>query len=313
MTKRIQWSTVVVAALLLTSTRATAQTAFDGFTMSKGELCLVAAYGEMNWTEYWEGKRLRENLNIGKFSSKQFMPMLGYGLTDRISLFATVPHISNSSDAGYMAHLKGWQDLQMEAKIQLSKTKIGKGTLSTFGTVGFSTPLTDYIPDFLPYSIGLGATTAQARIIGHYKLDKGWFGTIQTGYTAKSKIKVDRETYYTGDQIYSNKMAVPNMWDASIRAGFDNKRVRLGIQYNWMLATSGTDIRRNDMPYPGNRMNRESVAITGLLWIPGIKGLAINAMADQTIAGRNMGKSFGWMAGLQYVFKPFQKKKNDQN
>jgi len=308
MTNRIIKNTIVVAALFFGSLDAIAQTAFDGFTMTKGELCLVADYGQMTWTEYWEGKRLRENLNVGKFTSKQFMPMIGYGITDRIAVFATVPHISNSSDAGYMAHMKGWQDLQMEAKIQLSKSRVWKGTLLTFGTVGFSTPVSDYIPDFLPYSIGLGASTAQARIIGHYKLDKGWFATVQTGYIAKGKIKVDRETYYSGDQFYSNEMAVPDVWDGSIRAGFDNKRLRIGLQYNWMLSTSGTDIRRNDMPYPTNRMNRESIALTGLFWIPGVKGLAINAMADQTIAGRNMGKSFGWMAGLQYVFKPFQKK-----
>ena len=67
--------------------------------MTKGELCLVADYGQMTWTEYWEGKRLRENLNVGKFTSKQFMPMIGYGITNRIAVFATVPHISNSSDA----------------------------------------------------------------------------------------------------------------------------------------------------------------------------------------------------------------------
>ena len=150
MTNRIVKNTVVVASLLFGSLHTTAQTAFDGFTMTKGELCLVADYGQMTWTEYWEGKRLRENLNVGKFTSKQFMPMIGYGITNRIALFATVPHISNSSDAGYMAHMKGWQDLQMEAKIQLSKSRVWKGTLLTFGTVGFSTPVSDYIPDFYP-------------------------------------------------------------------------------------------------------------------------------------------------------------------
>ncbi len=289
-----------------------AQTAFDGFTMAKGELCLVADYGESKWTEYWEGKRQRDNLNIGEFSSKIFMPMLGYGITDRISVFATVPYIHNTSDAGYMADLKGWQDLAVEAKVQLTKNRLGNGTLRSFATVGFSVPVTDYIPDFLPYSIGLGAKTAQLRAIGHYKLDKGWFTTIQTGYIMRGKIEVDRETYYTDDQYYSKEMAIPDVWDGSVRAGFDNPHVRLGVQYNWAISTSGTDIRRNDMPFPGNRMDRQSVGVSGLWWTPWIKGLALHVMGDQVVAGRNIGKSFTWMGGVQYVFKPFQKKKNEQ-
>lgn len=311
----IQRYTRLAALLLLLAAAGTtrAQTAFDGFTMTKGELCLVADYGQSKWTEYWEGKRVRENLNVGEFTSKIFMPMLGYGITDRIAVFATVPYIDNSSDAGYMANLKGWQDLAMEAKVQLTKNRLGKGTLSSFATIGFSVPITDYIPDFLPYSIGLGSKTAQVRGIGHYKMDKGWFGTIQTGYILRGKIEVDRETYYTDDQYYTKEMAIPDMWDGSVRAGFDNQRVRVSAQYNWMLSTSGSDIRRNDMPYPGNRMNRQSVQLNGLYWVPWVKGLAIHALADQTVAGRNMGKALMWMGGLQYVFKPFQKKQDDKD
>lgn len=279
--------------------------------MSKGELCLVATYGESTWKEYWEGKRLRENLNIGRFTSANFMPMAGYGITNRISLFATTAYISNSSDAGTMQHMKGWQDLHMEAKMQLSKTELGNSKLSSFVTVGFSLPISNYIPDFLPYSIGLGSKTASARLIGHWKHNNGIFATVQTGYILRSNIEVDRETYYTDRQYYSNEMAIPDVWDGSLRAGFDNRHLRVGAQYNWALATSGSDMRRNDMPYPSNRMNRESISLTALVWVPWVKGLAVQAMADQTIAGRNMGKSFGWMGGLQYVFKPFQKKTNE--
>ncbi|MBC6491069.1 hypothetical protein ACFSQD_15095 [Flavihumibacter stibioxidans] len=311
MIRRIFNRTAALLCLLGAGQTTIAQTAFDGFTMSKGELCLVATYGESKWTEYWEGKRLRENLNIGEFKSTNFMPMLGYGITDRISVFATAAYISNSSDKGTMQHLKGWQDLNMETKIQLSKTAFKNSKLSTFATVGFSVPLTSYIPDFLPYSIGLGSKTAQARLIGHWKHNNGIFTTLQTGYITRSKIEVDRETYYTDQQYYSKEMAIPDVWDGSIRAGFDNKNIRAGIQYNWSFCTSGSDMRRNDMPYPSNRMNRESISLTALVWMPWVKGLAIQGMADQTIAGRNMGKAFSWMGGIQYVFKPFQKKTNE--
>ena len=50
------------------------------------------------------------------------------------------------------------------------------------------------------------------------------------------------------------------------------------------------------------------VGISALLWVPGVPGLAIHAVADQTVAGRNVGKSFTWMLAMQYVFKPFHGK-----
>jgi hypothetical protein len=53
----------------------------------------------------------------------------------------------------------------------------------------------------------------------------------------------------------------------------------------------------------------QAVGVDVLLWIPGVKGLGAFGSADQTVAGRNVGKSFTWMAGAQYVFRPFKKKK----
>src|SRR4249920_3464635 len=105
--------TLVFASFLIP---AMAQMPDDGFTMSKGELCLVACYKQSQWKEYWEGKRLRENLNIGTFTSKAFMPMLGYGVTGKLNLFASLPYINNSSHAGTMTGKKGWQDFSFAAK-----------------------------------------------------------------------------------------------------------------------------------------------------------------------------------------------------
>jgi len=285
-----------------------AQMPDDGFTMRKGELCLVTDYMQSSFTEYWEGKRLRENLNLGKFTSKVIMPMIGYGITDRLTAFAGVPYIDNSSDAGTMTGKKGWQDLSLELKYLFLKKENNKWDYKIFGTAGFSFPITDYPPDFLPFSIGLGSKNLDTRIIGHFVYSDKWFTTIQTGYIFRSNITVDRQTYYTDAQHYSDEMAIPNVWDGSVKLGYDVPRFRADVHYNWFNCTSGTDMRRNDMPYPGNEMDMGSVGVMGLLWIPKIDGLAIHASADQVIAGRNVGKSFTWMAGLQYVFTPFNKK-----
>lgn len=301
---------VIIAGIglsVLFSQTARAQTPTDGFTMSKGEICLVADYGQTKWTTYWEGTRLRENLNLGTFKANMIMPMAGYGFSDRLNLFAGLPHISTSSSAGQMTGMKGWQDLSISAKYKLIKKKNENGTFYTFLTAGFSIPVSDYVPDFLPYSIGLGARTLSGRLIAHYEHKSKFFVTAQTGYTAKSNIETDRQSYYNERQVNSSEMPVPDVWDGALRAGFNNKRFRADVHYNWSTSTSGSDIRQNDMPYPFNKMDAQWVGVSGLFWIPGVKGLAVHASGDQVVGGRNVGKAFTWSTGVQYVFNPFKK------
>jgi hypothetical protein len=282
------------------------QTATDGFTMNKGELCLVAGYGQSSWDEYWEGTRLRENLNLGTFTSKQIMPMLGFGVTKKLNLFLSFPYIDNSSSAGTMQGQKGWQDISLDAKYELLEKEKGKHRFNVFATGGISLPAGGYEPDFLPFSIGLGAKTTTLRLIGHWEKKEMMFATVQTGYVMKSNIELDRQSYYTNRQYLSNEMAVPDVWDGSASIGWNNKRFRADFHYNWQLGTSGSDIRMNDVPYPNNKMNAQWLGLRGLLWIPGIKGLALHGGVDKVFQGRNVGKAFHWNTAVQYVFTPFK-------
>jgi len=284
----------------------------DGFTMSRGELCLVAAYQQTKWTEYWEGTRRRENKNLGAFTSKAITPMFGYGITNKISVFGGLPYIHNSSSAGTMMGQKGWQDLSMAVKYHALKKTKGKAAWNLFATAGFSVPVSDYPPDFLPFSIGIGSKTAQLRLIGHMLHASNFFATAQAGYVFRSNITVDRTSYYTDAQYNSNEMRIPDVWNGSVRTGFNNKYFRGDVHYAWSKATSGSDMRMNDMPFPGNRMEMSAVGISTLIWIAPVNGLAINASADKVVSGRNAGKAFTWMAGVQYVFKPFNKKNNEK-
>lgn len=305
--KRKIWTCFKV--MLILCTHLNAQTPNDGFSMKKGEICLVAGYGQSSWDAYWEGTLLRDNPNIGTFKSKMVMPMLGFGISNRLNVFASLPYIQNSSSAGYMSGMKGMQDLSIDAKYKLLKKPGKSGTFYTFLTAGFSLPASNYVPDHLPFSIGLGARTASARVIAHYEHKSHLFATMQTGYVLKSKISTDRQSYYNDGQVNSNEMPVPDVWDGAVRIGFNNQRLRVDVHYNWMISTSGSDIRWNDMPYPFNRMNAQWIGVQGLLWIPGVKGLAVHGSADQVIRGRNVGKAFMWSAAVQYVFNPFKKEK----
>lgn len=294
---------------LLYAAAAKAQMPDDGFTMTKGELCLVAGYKQASWKEYWEGTRLRDNKNIGTFTSRMYMPMAGYGISDKLNVFASLPYISNSSNAGTMMPQKGWQDISVAAKYRFLQTRAKAPLqLSLFATVGASTPARNYVPDFLPFSIGLGSKTFSGRLVTHLRHSSNLFATAQWGYTFRSNITVDRQTYYTdGQQIYSNEMFIPNTWDGGLKLGYASSRIRAYGLFNIMRTVSGGDIRRNDMPFPGNKMDMTSAGVHVLYWLPQVKGLGINVSAEQVISGRNVGKAFMWMGSLQYVFHPFSK------
>lgn len=307
---RCRWKMLVlfIVVFLMTNTLA-AQTPTDGFTMSKNEVCAVLYKAGSSWTHYWEGKRYRDNPNIGRFSSASWIPMLGYGVSSRLNLFVGLPYISTNSSGGYMTGMKGWQDLELEAKYRVIKKQKENGTFYTFLTIGVSAPVTDYVPDHLPFSIGLGTKNLKGRAIIHYESKKGVFYTIQSGYILKSNIVVDRQSYYNNRQVMSNEMPVPNNWDGSVRLGYKKKSFRADVHYNWMMSTSGSDMRLYDMPYPYNRMSSTSIGVTGLYWVPFLTGLAIHGNIEQAISGRNMGKFFSWNSGFQYVFNPFKKQK----
>jgi hypothetical protein len=303
----MQRNNIYIFILLLSAT-ARAQMPSDGFTMDKGIFCTVLNYSQSSWDHYWEGTRYRNNRNIGTFQSQALHPMLGYGISNRLNLFAGLPHINNRSNAGTMAGKKGWQDVSVDAKYRLAKLRSKQITLQLFAGAGFSVPVTDYVPDFLPYSIGLGSRTVTGRLILHTVVKNHFFVTLQGGYTARSNIKVDRITYYSDRQYHSNQMRVPHVWSGAAMAGYDGKRLRAHLYYNAQLSETGSDMRPNDMPLPVHRMNRHSVGVHGLLWVPGVKGLGLQASVNQTVAGRNMGKALTWMGGLQFFFTPFKKR-----
>jgi len=282
-----------------------AQTTQDGLMMSKNELCLVLNYDKESWNQYWEGERLRNNLNIGTLSTQMASFMAAYGVTEKLNVFAVLPYIKNEASAGTMTGLQGVQDLNVAAKYNF----FSYGKMQLFGVIGASVPVTNYVPDFLPFSIGLHSKTASARLIVHQLLPYGIHITAQGGYIARSKTKVDRTNYYTGNEIeYSHEMAVPDQVSTSLRIGVNKKAVLAEAFIDNITATSGTDIRRYDMPLPANKMDWTRVGVF-VTWHTPIENFSVNGHFSHVIAGRNVGKveaSYG--AQLQYILN-FKKKK----
>lgn len=287
-----------------------AQTDTDGLMMAKRNLCGGFIYGYTNWNQYWEGTFLRKNENIGTFSSQSIMAMANYGITDRINIIAMAPWISNKVSAGTLIGQSGFQDLSLMLKYSLlSRTILGMD-VSAIGILGGSMPLTNYVADYLPLSIGLHSRNVQGRLI--LDAQKGnWYGTASGQYLVRSNSTIDRTAYYTTEMVYSNQVALPDVVTFNIRAGWrKDADLILEVVYDQMNTLGGFDMRKNEMPFLSNTMNARRLGVNCKLPIPKTNGLSFMGSAMTTLSGRNMGKANMFTAGFVYqaMFHPKESK-----
>jgi hypothetical protein len=278
-----------------------AQMPHDVIYMPKKTACLAVSYNNSSWKEYWENSLKRENLNIGTLTTESVMPMLAVGITDKLNVIVALPYVQTKASAGNLMGQKGIQDLSGWLKYQLVKNDKG---LSLHGVIGGSIPVGNYVPDFLPMSIGLQTKTATGRLIANYTHKSGIYVTAHGSYMLRSKIKVDRDAYQADNRVYnSNEVSVPNATDAAVRVGYikDGSRIQAEAFVEHFTCVGGDNIRRNDMPFPTNNMTSTSVGFYGK-YQP--KNLGFNVRVAKVIDGLNVGQSLSFSVGLLYQINP---------
>jgi hypothetical protein len=279
-----------------------AQNFTDGLMMPKGDLCTGFLYNHDQWKNYWEGTLKRDNHNIGMITTQNIMWMGNYGVSDKINIIAMLPYVKTKASEGVLAGDEGIQDLTIGAKYIFFKKTIGSGEFNSFVLGSYSVPLTNYTPDFLPLSIGMGAQQLSGRITLNYKMEQGWYANATSAYTWRSNVTLDRYSYYTDGQLfYGNEVEMPNVIDFSFSAGYHKNSLNIFLSYTQQNTLGGGDIRRQDMPFVSNQMNFSKVDATIMYYVPKPKGLAIRSFIGQTISGRNVGQSTYFMGGLLYT------------
>jgi hypothetical protein len=295
--------TFLIAAILLGLSLVKAQTFTDGLMMNNKDLCTGFIYSNDSWKNYWEGSLKRDNGNIGTLTTKSVAWMGAYGVTDKINVIAMVPYVWTHATKGTMQGMQGLQDLTIGAKYNFFKKAIGSSEFSNFLVGSFSAPLSDYTPDYLPLSIGLASKRLSGRFTTNYKLSSGWYATGNIGYTWRSNITLDRPAYFTdGVQTFSDEVWMPNVFDYSFNVGYLKNGFQAFVAYTQQTTLGGGDIRRQDMPFASNRMNFSRVDVTAKYFIPKINNLAVWAGLGYTVAGRNVGQSTSYIAGILYTF-----------
>jgi hypothetical protein len=277
-----------------------AQTDADAIMMIKNNFCVGGMYNYSSWKNYWEGTLKRNNENLGTVSTQMIGIMGNYGITNKLNVLFGIPYVKTNATDGTLHGQKGVQDLSLWLKWMPFEKEIGPGTLSIYTVGGFSLPVTNYVADFLPLSIGLRSKNVTLRAIADYQIGD-WFGTVSGSYIIRSNINIDRSSYYTTQIHLTDEVEMPNASQYNVRAGYRTERLIAETVFSQWNTLGGFDITRNNMPFPSNKMNMTTVGANFKYNIKTIDGLSIIGGANTTVAGRNVGQATGFNAGIFYI------------
>lgn len=292
---------IALTVCACSQTNVSAQTDMDAIMMNKNQFCNGFMYNYSSWDHYWEGTLKRSNLNLGTVSNQSIMYGANYGITGKLNVMVMAPYVWTKASAGTLDGLKGIQDVSLFVKWKPVSKTFGDSKFSLFALGGISTPLSDYVIDFLPLSIGLGSTNFMARGMADFQYKK-FTVTGSATYVARSNVKIDRDAYFDTEMHYNNEVKMPDAAQYQLRAGYRGKfLIAEALLTNW-TTLGGFDITRNNMPFPSNRMNATMIGANVKYTLKSFTNLAILAGANYTVAGRNMGQSTAFNAGFFYAF-----------
>lgn len=274
-----------------------AQTDIDAIMMGKNIFCSGFIYNNSSWKNYWEGTKKRDNQNLGKVSTQSVSFVANYGVTKKLNILAGIPYVTTKASAGTLQGLRGLQDASLWLKYRPLKTNVGKGNISLFTIGGFSFPVSDYVADFLPLSIGMRSKNLSLRGMLDYQYSK-WFATASYTYVVRSNIKIDRPSYYTTTMHNTNEVFMPNASQVNVRAGYRSSRFIGEAVFNKWTTLGGFDISKNNMPFPSNRMNATSAGVNFKYSLTKVESFSITGGANYVLAGRNVGQASSLYGGV---------------
>lgn len=277
-----------------------AQTDIDAIMMEKNQLCIGPMYSHSSWKNYWEGTMKRDNQNLGTVSTQLFSVMGAYGISPKLNLLFNVPYIKTNASAGTLHGMKGVQDLSFFVKYMPVEKQLGPGTFSVYAIGGASFPLTNYVADYMPLSIGMQSKTASARLMLDYQI-KHLFFTGSATYIWRDNIKIDRTAYYTTEMHLTNEVEMPNANNFNFRAGYRSSKLIAEAVVNKSTTLGGFDITRNNMPFPSNKMDATVVGVNVKYVVTPDHKLSLVGGGNTTVAGRNVGQATTWYGSVFYI------------
>lgn len=298
---------LLVIALFSSVKTVQGQTPSDGIMMKKMEFCGLLSYSNGQFNRYWEGDLLRKNKTIQTVHRQSLLPMVAFGVTDWLNVYAGLPYIwtySSVPNGGYFAGANGFQDFSLAVKAWILEKSGDKGRLSLLSSLSLSTPATKYLGDYLPYSLGLGDQQILPRLIAEGGLAKGPYLRASGGYQFRGYSKSEREYHYNNGSVYSFYMDVPGAWvyDLTLGTWLFQNQLKFEAAYLSTKSTSGDDIRPYNAPQPTNKTEIDQYNLLVHYYPKQVKGAGIVIQYNDVIKGRNAANMTSMSVGLTYQF-----------
>ena len=260
-------------------------------------------YGHDAWDHYWEGALKRDNGNIGTVTTQTNIWYANYGVTDRLNVIGMVPYIWTSASQGVLHGTQGLQDLTVAAKWNFLERSSTRARLRTFAVASAGIPLTDYNIELLPLSIGTKSSRLSGRFTANVQTTPGWYVDGSTAYTWRSSTTLDRPYFFTDDEfVMSDEVNMPDVFDYVVHVGYLKHGLNTHFAFTQQQTLGGGDIRRQDIPFPSNRMNFIKLGAMAMYPVPKINPLAVQFSYAYTVTGRNVGQANAFTIGLLYTF-----------
>jgi hypothetical protein len=292
---------IVLFACLMLACTVSAQTETDALMIPKNYFCAAGIYTHNTWDHYWEGTFKRDNANLGNISSNVYAIGGNYGLSNRINLLFMIPFVKSNASAGTLRGQDGIQDISLAFKWMAVRQEVGSGLLSLHAIASGAIPVGKYQSDFLPLAIGMQNKSIALRGLLNYQV--GRFFVAGAGqYVRKDNVTIDRDSYYTTEMHYTNKVAMPNATNFLLSSGYRSLKFNAEATFIKITSLSGFDITKNNMPFVSNRMNATMVGGVFKYMFQSIPGLEFTGGGNYVVSGRNIGQNTSLFGGVYYVF-----------
>lgn len=297
-------STLLLSTILLAGTTSAlhAQGLVSGFMAGKGHGSLVVSGTTERYSNVYLAPELVRGVPVFNEVRVNSLNLYGtYGLTDKIDAVVSLPYIQSKGQAfgatiedlnktnpndGFVNTRQGLQDITALLKFKSYSREIGSSIIDLLGVVSFSTPVSNYETNTgLGYIIAIGnrATKGTALGVVHLKTASGVFATGQVGYSLRS-----------GN--------VPHAVVGEAKLGYAGPKNYVEAYASFQESHGGTDITQNgfDGTFTSTRVNYLRLGASA--YRPITNGFGLTLGASTYVAGRNIGKSTGYSAGITYNF-----------
>ena len=286
-----------IATVILFSTAVGfSQSPVSGFMKQKGKGAIALSYSSEKYNEvYLVPSKVNEVPVFNEVQNTALNIYANYGITNNFEAVVSLPYIKSEGKGdeaflaanGFENKKSGIQDASLFLKYKAFSTRMSEGNFDFILSIGVQTPVGNYkVDEGLQTIIAIGnkSTKGTGLAIAQVKLDNGLFLTGQAGY-----------------RIATNQ--VPNAFVGEIKAGYAANKIYTDI---WLAiqnsSAKGVDILQPGFQgfFPATQVNYSRIGAN--VYVPVYKGFGVNVGVNAYVAGRNLGKSKGYSAGLVYNF-----------